>query len=103
MLTKPLPAVPAPRTATASATISSPTPTGASTRSPAISRGMPSPGYYHQVWHNGAEAAGQQLIADVASRLRERHVPVSTADLIAAQSLSEGLARLRGHPVRAPP
>ncbi|ESV59272.1 hypothetical protein L830_1482 [Mycobacteroides abscessus MAB_082312_2258] len=63
--------------------------------------GMPSPGYYHHVWHDSAEAAGQRLIADVAGRLRERHVPVSTADLIAAQSLSEGLARLRGHPVRA--
>ncbi|ORA59718.1 DUF5682 family protein [Mycobacteroides franklinii] len=63
--------------------------------------GMPSPGYYHHVWHDGAETAGQRLIADVAGRLRERHVPVSTADLIAAQSLSEGLARLRGHSVRA--
>lgn len=37
----------------------------------------------------------------MVARLRARKQPVSTADLIAARSLSTGLARLRGHPAPA--
>ena len=60
--------------------------------------GMPSPGYYQQVWEHGPVAAGRELLRGVAGRLRRRGLPVSTADLIAARSLSQGLAALRGHP-----
>ncbi|MFJ8853901.1 DUF5682 family protein [Streptomyces sp. NPDC102437] len=60
--------------------------------------GMPSPGYYQQVWEAGPEAAADGLFRVVVERLRARKYPVSTADLIAARSLSEGLTALRGHP-----
>ncbi|MGV9755619.1 DUF5682 family protein [Streptomyces tricolor] len=60
--------------------------------------GMPSPGYYQRLWETGPTAAGQGLLRAVTERLRARQIPLSTADLIAARSLSEGLARLRGHP-----
>jgi len=60
--------------------------------------GMPSPGYYQQVWEHGPAAAGRELLRTVTARLRGRGLPVSTADLIAARSLSQGLAALRGHP-----
>ncbi|MFG3014050.1 DUF5682 family protein [Streptomyces cinerochromogenes] len=60
--------------------------------------GMPSPGYYQHLWETGPEAAGQELLRAVTERLRARRIPLSTAALIAARSLSQGLARLRGHP-----
>jgi len=60
--------------------------------------GMPSPGYYQQLWEQGAEAAGAGIVASVVDRLRRRRQPVSTADLVAARTLALGLARLRGHP-----
>jgi hypothetical protein len=60
--------------------------------------GMPSPGYYQRLWEQGPDAAAHGLVEAVATRLRERGQAVSTADLIAARTLSEGLARLRGHP-----
>ncbi|MFF7754936.1 DUF5682 family protein [Streptomyces sp. NPDC007971] len=60
--------------------------------------GMPSPGYYQQLWETGPTAAGQGLLRAVTERLRARRIPLSTAGLIAARSLSQGLARLRGHP-----
>ncbi|MFB8032073.1 DUF5682 family protein [Streptomyces sp. NPDC056004] len=60
--------------------------------------GMPSPGYYQQVWEAGPEAAADGLLRVVVERLRARKYPVSTADLIAARSLAEGLTALRGHP-----
>lgn len=60
--------------------------------------GMPSPGYYQQVWEAGPEAAADGLLRVVVERLRARKYPVSTSDLIAARSLSEGLTALRGHP-----
>ncbi|WP_326769141.1 DUF5682 family protein [Streptomyces sp. NBC_01591] len=60
--------------------------------------GMPSPGYYQQVWESGPEAAADGLLRMVVERLRERKFPVSTADLIAARSLAQGLTALRGHP-----
>ncbi|GAA3378244.1 DUF5682 family protein [Streptomyces sannanensis] len=60
--------------------------------------GMPSPGYYQDVWEHGAEAAADRLLRAVAGRLRARKYPVSTADLIAARGLTQGLTALRGHP-----
>ncbi|MBL1108866.1 hypothetical protein JK361_30505 [Streptomyces sp. 5-8] len=60
--------------------------------------GMPSPGYYQRLWETGPTVAGQDLSRAVTERLRARRIPLSTADLIAARSLSQGLARLRGHP-----
>lgn len=59
--------------------------------------GMPSPEYYHRLWEHGPRRAADELTEAVVERLRERGVTVSTADLIAARALTEGLARLRGH------
>ncbi|MFF9765331.1 DUF5682 family protein [Streptomyces sp. NPDC014636] len=63
--------------------------------------GMPSPGYYQLLWETGPAAAGEGLLRAVTERLRARRIPLSTADLIAARALSQGLARLRGHPYEA--
>lgn len=60
--------------------------------------GMPSPGYYQKVWEAGPDAAAEDLLRGVVERLRARRFPVSTADLIAARSLAQGLTALRGHP-----
>ncbi|MGC5019146.1 DUF5682 family protein [Micromonospora sp. DT47] len=59
--------------------------------------GMPSPAYYQRVWEDGPERAADALVETVATRLRARRQPVSTADLIAARTMAGGLARLRGH------
>ncbi len=59
--------------------------------------GMPSPEYYHWLWTDGVAGAASRLLGSVVARLRSRRVPVSTADLIAARTLADGLARLRGH------
>lgn len=59
--------------------------------------GMPSPGYYQRLWEGGPRAAATGLVADVVTRLRARRQSVSTADLISARALGEGLAALRGH------
>lgn len=60
--------------------------------------GMPSPAYYQQLWEHGPARASTALMEAVVARLRKRKQPVSTADLIAARTLADGLARLRGHP-----
>ncbi|GAA2459535.1 DUF5682 family protein [Actinomadura vinacea] len=59
--------------------------------------GMPSPEYYQRLWEGGPAAAAAGLTEIVVNRLRKRRQPVSTADLIAARTLTDGLARLRGH------
>jgi hypothetical protein len=59
--------------------------------------GMPSPRYYQRVWEAGLDAAADDLTRAVVDRLRARKVRVSTADLIAARSLTLGLSRLRSH------
>jgi hypothetical protein len=59
--------------------------------------GMPSPGYYQRLWVGGPERAADGLVEAVVDRLRRRRQPVSTVDLIAARSLTVGLARMRGH------
>ncbi|WP_327106109.1 DUF5682 family protein [Nonomuraea glycinis] len=63
--------------------------------------GMPSPGYYQQLWESGPAEAARRLIETVTARLRARRQPVSTADLIAARATADGLALLRGHPLPA--
>ncbi|MFG2825004.1 DUF5682 family protein [Kitasatospora sp. NPDC048365] len=63
--------------------------------------GMPSPGYYQLLWEHGPAAAAEGLLEQVVRRLRGRRLPVSTADLIAARTLADGLAALRGHRVRS--
>ncbi|GIF25655.1 hypothetical protein BJ973_003933 [Actinoplanes tereljensis] len=59
--------------------------------------GMPSPGYYQELWESGVDGAARHLVEAVATRLRERKQPVSTADLIAAHATADGLAAVRGH------
>ncbi|MEV4343828.1 DUF5682 family protein, partial [Actinoplanes sp. NPDC049596] len=59
--------------------------------------GMPSPGYYQELWESGAGGAARHLVEAVAERLRKKRQPVSTADLIAARATAEGLATVRGH------
>jgi hypothetical protein len=59
--------------------------------------GMPSPEYYQRLWEAGPEAAAATLVHRITKRLRDRGLHVSTSDLIGARSLTEGLARLRGH------
>lgn len=63
--------------------------------------GMPSPAYYHRLWESGPRVAGDAIVTAVVDRLRARDVPVSTANLVAARTQAEGLARLRGHAVPA--
>ena len=63
--------------------------------------GMPSPGYYQLLWERGLAGAADGLLEQVVARLRTARLPVSTADLIAARTLAQGLAAMRGHPVQA--
>ncbi|GLW70916.1 hypothetical protein Kpho02_32150 [Kitasatospora phosalacinea] len=63
--------------------------------------GMPSPGYYQLLWERGPQGAADGLVAEVVRRLRAAKVRVSTADLIAARTLAEGLAAMRGHRTRS--
>ncbi|WP_433381453.1 DUF5682 family protein [Actinoplanes sp. CA-142083] len=59
--------------------------------------GMPSPGYYQELWESGPDGAARHLVEAVAGRLRKRKQHVSTADLIAARATADGLALVRGH------
>jgi hypothetical protein len=62
--------------------------------------GMPNPGFYHQVWRDrqaGRTDTHRTLLQRVAQRLRESKQPISSADLIAAETTARGLALLRGH------
>lgn len=62
--------------------------------------GMPSPGFYHRVWRDREhrrQHTHRALLAEAARELREEKQSVSSADLIAAQTLAQGLAELRGH------
>jgi hypothetical protein len=62
--------------------------------------GMPNPGFYHRVWDDRQAARSDSyraMLAQAAAQLRVRKQPVSTADLIAVESMARGLANLRGH------
>lgn len=59
--------------------------------------GMPSPAFYDLVYSRGADEAPELALKLAVARLREKNQHVSAADLIAALTLAEGLARLRGH------
>jgi hypothetical protein len=61
--------------------------------------GMPSPAFYQAVWEHGPEGAPAPMLQAAVQGLRKRGQHVSSADLIAASTMAEGLARLRGHPV----
>jgi hypothetical protein len=70
--------------------------------------GMPSPGFYHQVWRDRAADPDltrtertlpiyRRLLAQVAVDLRQRKQQISSADLVAVETAAQGLAALRGH------
>jgi Family of unknown function (DUF5682) len=69
--------------------------------------GMPSPGFYHQVWCDRAADSAtprpepmpiyRRLLAQVAVDLRQRKQQISAADLIAVETTAKGLAALRSH------
>ncbi|MBM7119330.1 DUF5682 family protein [Archangium primigenium] len=59
--------------------------------------GMPSPAFYQALWDEGPRQAPERMLRATVTRLRERGQHVSSADLIAATVMAEGLARLRGH------
>jgi Family of unknown function (DUF5682) len=61
--------------------------------------GMPSPMFYQWAWEHGAHAAARRALKSMVTRLRQRQLPVSTADLLALEQQSQSLARLRGHEV----
>ncbi len=58
--------------------------------------GMPNPGFYHRVWVDRASPHGAML-ARACTLLRAHKQAVSTADLIAVETMARGLANLRGH------
>ena len=62
--------------------------------------GMPSPGFYDQVWQDrqaGQHQTYQRLLTPVVATLRAQHQVISSADLIAVETMAQGLAALRGH------
>jgi hypothetical protein len=65
--------------------------------------GMSSPLYYQWLWEEGRDRAGLRLTREIATRLRQKNLTASTADLIALHTHARGLALLRGHaePLRA--
>lgn len=66
--------------------------------------GMPSPGFYHQVWierggsgHVERGDVYRKLLATTVTDLRKAGQIASTADLIAVETCAQALAALRGH------
>ena len=62
--------------------------------------GMPSPGFYHQVWCDyleGETNSYRKLLAKVVQDLRAKGQVFSAADLIAVETTANSLAALRGH------
>lgn len=63
--------------------------------------GMPSPGFYHQVYQDrqkgNSHETYRRLIFDAATSLREKKQQISSADLIAVETSARALAQLRGH------
>ncbi|MEQ1830570.1 MAG: DUF5682 family protein, partial [Pirellula sp.] len=61
--------------------------------------GMPSPGFYEWAWKcrsNREPFSHHPLLVQLVDQLRNRKVTVSTADLIAIETSSQGLAAIRG-------
>jgi hypothetical protein len=59
--------------------------------------GMPSPAYYQALWEAGPTRAGERMLEAAVRRLRDGKRRVSAADLVAAETMTRGLMRLRGH------
>lgn len=59
--------------------------------------GMPAPVWQRWCWQQGQQQAGEQLLQAVLARLRQHHLPASTADMAAAHLHAMALSRLRGH------
>jgi hypothetical protein len=65
--------------------------------------GMPNPGFYHAVWTHRDDRRppspppATDLLQQVITTLRQKKQIASTADLIAVQTMAQGLADLRGH------
>lgn len=59
--------------------------------------GMPAPVWQKWCWQLGQQQAGEQLLKNLLTRLRQRRLPASTADLAAAHLRAMALAQLRGH------
>ena len=61
--------------------------------------GMPSPGFYHQVWFQrgrGQRVSHHPILSLVIAELRKRGQTCSTADVIALETMAQGLALIRG-------
>ncbi|MBK8221345.1 MAG: hypothetical protein IPK73_10025 [Candidatus Obscuribacter sp.] len=63
--------------------------------------GLPCPGFYQQVWlgrlNGRLDSIHETLLAQAVQALRDAKQPISTADLIAARGMAEGLSQIRGH------
>ena len=59
--------------------------------------GMPSPAFYQDVFTLGPAGAVDAALRSVVIALRDKGQAISSADIIAARTMAEGLARLRGH------
>jgi hypothetical protein len=59
--------------------------------------GMPSPAFCSAVWEHGPAAGGERMLTAAIQALRAHQQRVSVADAIAATTMAQGLARLRGH------
>lgn len=59
--------------------------------------GLPSPAFYAAVFEHGPREAAMAMLRVAVEHLRLAKQHVSSADLVAAYALAEGLARLRGH------
>lgn len=59
--------------------------------------GMPSPGYWNVVHESGLAAAADWAMTRIGAALRDKGLPVSTADRIAWRAQALALANLRGH------
>lgn len=59
--------------------------------------GMPAPVWQNWCWKFGLQRAGELLLKTILTRLRQHHLPASTADMAAAHLHSMALAQLRGH------
>lgn len=59
--------------------------------------GMPAPVWQRWCWQVGQHQAGEKLLQTILTRLRQLHLPASTADFAAAHLRAMALAQIRGH------